>query len=170
MARVRRGRCDDVLRPAAPPAPLLDVIGEQAAQPERVVPQVGADEEAPPRVRVVHVLAQRGERLVDLVVGVADARRAVAQPEVQQDRRDVVGEAAVRLAVPHQRVPHGDVGEQAERGVRALRQFHEGRQEPRIVEQRVEPLLPEGGLRALELRARAAGDQAQRQLRVVTGE
>jgi hypothetical protein len=53
------------------------VVGEQPAEPERVVAEVGAHEQAAARVRGARLGLGRGqqfgERLVDLVVGVGDA-------------------------------------------------------------------------------------------------
>ena len=59
------------VRTAATPATLLDVVGKDAAQPERVVAEVRLHEKAAARVGIVEIAAELRDRVVDLVVGAA---------------------------------------------------------------------------------------------------
>src|SRR5438128_1361965 len=78
---------------ASPPAPLLDVIRKNSAQPERVVPKMRSHEEAATRIRIVDVAEELCERTVHLVVGRRDSLRAIAKTEMDHERAYVVGHA-----------------------------------------------------------------------------
>ena len=71
---------------------------------------------------------------------------------------------------PAKRVAHDDVGEEGERGPRALRRLDDRPHQARVVEQRVDAVVAQGVLGALVLLGAAAGDQAQHELRVVSSE
>src|SRR5690242_4465749 len=89
-----------------PPSARLDVFGEYAAQPQRIVPEVGAHEEAALRVGALEGAGQLGEGSIDLVVGARHATGPGTETEVEKDRRHVVGEHPVSLAHVTQRVPN----------------------------------------------------------------
>ena len=128
---------------------------------------MGSHEEAALRVGALERARQLGERGVDLVVGVRDASRPRTEPEMQENRRHVVGEHSVPLTHVAQRMPNDHVREQRERRVRALAGDHEPAVEPRVVEEGIDALFAEGHLRLFDDVARAARDQPESQLRVI---
>src|SRR3954462_11200306 len=80
------------LRTAAIPAPGFHIVGEDAAQPERVVPEMRPPEKAPAIIRIVDVTQQVGERRVDLIVALTQAHGSTALPETHHERREIVRE------------------------------------------------------------------------------
>jgi hypothetical protein len=137
---------------------------------QRVVAQVRLHEEGAARVRTLGRLDESGERVESVVVGVRDALRPIAQAEVQQDRRRVVGEHAVLLAAAQQGLPCQHVREQRERGVRAARRVEQRAEERGIVEQRVEPVFVQGLLAALARLGTVLRDEREREGRVFAGQ
>ena len=75
-----------------------EVIGEHATHPEGVVPEVRAHEEGATRVGALGRLNQGRKRVEGLVVHRGDAAGAIAQPEVEEYARGVVGEHPILLA------------------------------------------------------------------------
>ena len=69
---------------------------------------------APAWVSAFNRVADRGQRGVRLVVVVGNLVGALPQPEVQQDRRDVVGQRPVGLSRLEECVPHDHVAEEGE--------------------------------------------------------
>jgi hypothetical protein len=69
------------IRTAAFPPALLDVVGKNPTQPQRVVSEVRPYEKASARVRIVDVSNEPRERAVDFVGG-RHAMRAVAKAEM----------------------------------------------------------------------------------------
>src|SRR5262245_16608463 len=80
------------VRTTAPPATTLDVIGEQSAQPQRVVPEVRPTEKASLRISALDRRSELGKRVVSLIIALCHAVRAFAQSELDEETRNIVGE------------------------------------------------------------------------------
>jgi hypothetical protein len=87
---------------------------------------------------------------------------------VEDERRHVVGQRAVVLPDLAQRVPDHDVAEQGKRGAGAVAVLEQRAQQPRVVEQRVEPAVHERPLGGLALPGIVAGDESDGELRITS--
>src|SRR6476620_11821567 len=85
------------IRTATPPAALLDVVGKDSAQPQRVVSEMRPHEKAAASVRIVDASNELRERAVDFIVGRRHALSAVAKAEMNDERTDVIRHSAVRF-------------------------------------------------------------------------
>src|SRR5690349_5378082 len=95
-----------------PPATLLDVVGEQPAQPEGVVAEMRTHEKAAARVRIVDVPKEIRQGIVRLVVASRDTMRPTVYAEMQHDRRNVVGEVTIIFAGTQQRMANDHISKQ----------------------------------------------------------
>src|SRR5687768_4174079 len=131
------------VRTATSPLALLDVVREKSGEPERPISEVNSNEKGSARVAIVHVIHQRGKRVVHLVVGVADAFRSTAWTKGKQHGSEIVAQGAIALAGTQQRVPHHDVQKQRKRRVRAEARLDQRDGKALVVENRVEALIHE---------------------------
>jgi hypothetical protein len=129
---------------------------------------MGADQESALRIRSVNRTEQLGHGVVILVVGLGDPVGSLLETKVHENRGDVVGEHAVGLPDGLQGVSHDDVGEQRIRSAGTLARFEEPGQEPRIIEERIEPFVAQRMFGALVLGRAPARDQSKDQLCVVS--
>src|SRR5262249_14290285 len=127
-------------------------------------------EKGAPRIRIVDVLAQRDDRIVDLVVARRDAACAVAKAEMHDDRGYVVRKPAIVLASLPECVTNHHVREERQGRMRAARVSNQRGRQARVVENRVDSLVGETLLEHTELLARVASENAGRELRVVPRE
>lgn len=155
------------IRTAATPAALLDVIGKQATQPQRVVPQMRPGHKTARPVAGLHGLAERREGVVGLVVVVSDPRCALADSKRQDDRREIVGQLPFILARRPQRVAYYHIAEQRKRRVRPLSRLEQPLEEPRIIQQRIKTAIRQQSLGRVLRAARAACHQSNRQLSIL---
>jgi hypothetical protein len=110
-------------------------------------------EVAAPRVRGLDRLTDGGERVECGVIVRGDLGGSLPQPEMQHQRRHVVRQLSIRFSGRQQCAPHHDIGEQRQRRMRPLARVHQSVVEPRVIQQRIDPLI---GQRALGLVQRTA--------------
>ena len=151
---------------AATPSPLFDVIGEEPAQPQRIIAEMGSGQKTSRIIATLQFVPQRRERVIRRVVMFGDLPRPLPDSEVQQDRGDVIGHGFFLFARRAQRVSHQYVGEERERGMRPLPRAEEPFEQLRIIEQRVESLIDQLGLGVVLRAARTAGHEPHHQLSI----
>ena len=155
---------------AAPPVPVRDVVREETAQPQGVVPQVHPREVRPVRVGALDLRRNARQRVVQLVVVLGQLAGSLPQPEVQQDAGHVVGQRTVPRPQPQQGVTHDHVADEGQRRMRRLPGADELREQLGLVEQRVESVVGELALEAAHALGAAAAEQAEHQVGVIAAE
>src|SRR5690242_18707816 len=94
----------------------------------------------------------------------------LARREVDDDGCDVVGEATVALTKTAHGMPHHDISEERQGGMRARGGPHECRGQPRIIEDHVDAFVREAILQLRQVRPGFARENPHGQLRVVACE
>ncbi len=95
-----------------PPATALNRVRKEPAHPQGVIAQVCACQKSTLRRVVVDLVGNRRQRVIRRVVMRAELLGALPQAELQNDRRDVVGQYAIVFASGPHGLTHDHVAEE----------------------------------------------------------
>src|SRR3990172_7109806 len=100
------------IRPASPQLLSRNAFGEQARKPERIVAEVNRDLELTVAARRRQVRQNIHQVEMFLIIYVVDVSGSMPDPELPDNRREIVGDGAILDAHIEQGAPNQDVEQQ----------------------------------------------------------